>query len=102
MYPSHRLQGASVLRAATSSPAGSLPCVPAKVNLLTGEDETGASGAVVAFVAGYDLQRTERLPMTKKEIAKKIAEQSGITVLVALEAVQMVFDGIMETLEEEG
>jgi hypothetical protein len=28
--------------------------------------------------------------MTKKEIAKKISEQSGITVLVALEAMQMV------------
>ena len=40
--------------------------------------------------------------MTKKEIAKKIAEQSGITVLLALEAVQMVFDGIMETLVDEG
>jgi nucleoid DNA-binding protein len=40
--------------------------------------------------------------MTKKEIAKKISEQSGITVLVALEAVQMVFDGIIETLLEEG
>jgi integration host factor subunit beta len=40
--------------------------------------------------------------MTKKEIAKKIAEQSGITALVALEAVQMVFDGIVETLVDEG
>ena len=40
--------------------------------------------------------------MTKKEIAKKISEQSGITVLLALEAVQMVFDGITETLVEEG
>jgi nucleoid DNA-binding protein len=40
--------------------------------------------------------------MTKKEIAKKISEQSGITVLLALEAVQMVFDGIMETLVDEG
>ena len=40
--------------------------------------------------------------MTKKEIAKKISEQSGITVLVALEAVQMVFDGIRETLVDGG
>src|SRR5215472_7637305 len=40
--------------------------------------------------------------MTKKEIAKKISEQSGITVLLALEAVQMVFDGIRETLLDEG
>jgi nucleoid DNA-binding protein len=40
--------------------------------------------------------------MTKKEIVKQIAEQSGISRQVALEAVQMVFDGIMETLVEEG
>src|SRR5262249_50036286 len=85
-----------------SSPAGSLPCVPAKVNLLTGEDETGVSGAVVEFVAGYDLQRTERPPMTKKEIASKIAKQFEITQLLALEAVQMVFDGIRETLLDGG
>jgi integration host factor subunit beta len=45
-------------------------------------------------VAGCDV--------TKKEIAKKISEQSGITVLLALEAVQMVFDGITETLVDEG
>ena len=45
----------------------------------------------------------QRVPfMTKKEIAKKISEQSGITHLLALEAVQMVFDGIMETLLDEG
>jgi nucleoid DNA-binding protein len=70
--------------------------------LLTGEDETVASDAVVAFVAGYDLQRTERALMTKKEIAKKISEQSGITHSLAKEAVQMVFDGIRETLLNEG
>ena len=40
--------------------------------------------------------------MTKKEIAKKISEQSGINVLLALKAEQMVFDGIIETLVEEG
>ena len=48
------------------------------------------------------MQRTERLPMTKKEIAKKISEQSGITHVLALEAVQMVFDGITKTLLDEG
>jgi nucleoid DNA-binding protein len=82
-----------------------LPCVPAKVNFLTGEDEKGASGAVVAFVADCDrLGGTKQKEsfMTKKEIAKKISEQSGITVLLALEAVQMVFDGITETLVDEG
>ena len=40
--------------------------------------------------------------MTKKEIARKIAEHSGISQLVALEAVQMVFDGITKTLVDEG
>ena len=54
------------------------------------------------FVSGFDWQRTGRPPMTKREIAKKISEQSGITVLVAREAVQLVFDGIIETLQEEG
>ena len=40
--------------------------------------------------------------MTKKELARKIAQQFGITQLLALEAVQMVFDGIIETLLVEG
>src|SRR6516165_7244231 len=40
--------------------------------------------------------------MTKKELASKIAKQFEITQLVALEAVQMVFDGIIETLLDEG
>jgi nucleoid DNA-binding protein len=40
--------------------------------------------------------------MAKKEIARKIAKQFGITQLLALEAVQMVFDGIIESLLHEG
>src|SRR5262245_20166125 len=40
--------------------------------------------------------------MTKKEISNKIAERLGITQLLALEAVQMVLDGIIETLVKEG
>ena len=40
--------------------------------------------------------------MTKKEIARKIAKQFEITQLLALEAVQMVFDRIIETLLNEG
>jgi nucleoid DNA-binding protein len=40
--------------------------------------------------------------MTKKELAKKISAQYGVTHLLALEAVQMVFDGITETLVAEG
>jgi integration host factor subunit beta len=65
----------------------------------------GESGAVVAFVASCDRlggTKPKEPFMTKKEIAKKISEQSGITVLLALEAVQMVFDGILETLLDEG
>ena len=73
--------------------------------MLTGADDTGESGAVVAFVAGCDRlggTKPKEPFMTKKEIAKKISEQSGTTVLLALEAVQMVFDGIIETLLDEG
>ena len=40
--------------------------------------------------------------MTKKELAKAISEEFGIASLVALHAVQRVFDGITETLIEEG
>jgi nucleoid DNA-binding protein len=47
-------------------------------------------------------QGTERQSMTKKEIAEMIAEHSRITMLLALEAVQLVFDGITETLVKEG
>ena len=61
-----------------------------RVNLLPGEDETGC-----------DTKQKERF-MTKKEITRKIAERLGITQLLALEAVQLVFDGIIETLLDEG
>ena len=40
--------------------------------------------------------------MTKKELAKAISEELGIPSLVALQAVQRVFDGITETLVQEG
>ncbi len=40
--------------------------------------------------------------MTKKDMAKAIAEQHGISTLVALQIVQSVFDGITETLLSEG
>jgi nucleoid DNA-binding protein len=40
--------------------------------------------------------------MTKKEIVKKIVEQSGISRQMALQAVQMVFDGITKTMVDEG
>ena len=44
----------------------------------------------------------EKSFMTKKEIAIKIAKQFEITQLFALEAVQMVFEGIIDTLMDEG
>ena len=40
--------------------------------------------------------------MTKKELAKAISEELGITSVLALQAVQRVFDGITETLVEQG
>jgi integration host factor subunit beta len=40
--------------------------------------------------------------VTKKEIAKAIAEEVGITGVVVTEAVQRVFDGIIEVLVSEG
>ena len=40
--------------------------------------------------------------MTKKELAKAISDELGITTVVALQAVQRTFDGITETLVEEG
>jgi integration host factor subunit beta len=44
----------------------------------------------------------EHQSMTKKEIARKIADQNSISHLLALEVVQMVFDGIIETLTTQG
>ena len=40
--------------------------------------------------------------MTKKEMAKAIAEEMGINQLQTLEIIQKVFDGITETLLQEG
>jgi nucleoid DNA-binding protein len=40
--------------------------------------------------------------VTKKDLAKAISDELGLTGLVALQAVQRVFDGIIETLVEEG
>ena len=40
--------------------------------------------------------------MTKKELAQAISEELGIPSVVALQAVQKVFDGITETLVEHG
>lgn len=40
--------------------------------------------------------------MTKKDMARKIAEQFGITHVLAREVVQMVLDGITNTLVDEG
>ena len=40
--------------------------------------------------------------VTKKELAKAISEELGITSVLALQAVQRVFDGITKTLVEKG
>ena len=40
--------------------------------------------------------------MTKKEMAKTIAQEMGIHHTEALKMVQLVFDGITETLVQEG
>jgi integration host factor subunit beta len=40
--------------------------------------------------------------VTKKDLAKKIAEQLGVNQLLALDIVQRTFDGITETLVKEG
>ncbi|MEZ6134348.1 MAG: HU family DNA-binding protein [Pirellulaceae bacterium] len=40
--------------------------------------------------------------MTKKEIVKSISDKTGLTQLQIKEIVQLTFDGIVETLLEEG
>jgi nucleoid DNA-binding protein len=40
--------------------------------------------------------------MTKKDIARKIAETTGIALMTVTEIVQMPFDGITEVLVDEG
>jgi nucleoid DNA-binding protein len=40
--------------------------------------------------------------MTKKDITRKIAPEAGLQQQLALQVVQLVFDGIIETLVTEG
>jgi nucleoid DNA-binding protein len=40
--------------------------------------------------------------MTKKDIAKNIADETGLKQQLALQVVQMLFDGIIEILATEG
>ena len=40
--------------------------------------------------------------MTKKEMAKAIAEETGIVQVQVMEVVQRIFDGIIETLVVDG
>ena len=44
----------------------------------------------------------ERAKVTKKEIVKSISDKTGLTQLQIKEIVQLTFDGIVETLLEEG
>lgn len=41
-------------------------------------------------------------PVTKKEIAKAIAEETGVPLVIVTKAVQRVFDDIVEVLVSEG
>jgi nucleoid DNA-binding protein len=40
--------------------------------------------------------------MTKKDLAKNIADELGLTVNMVKEVIKQVFDGIIETLVQEG
>src|ERR1700677_1130370 len=40
--------------------------------------------------------------MTKKDMAKNIAEEMGLTVAVVKDVIQRVFDGIIQVLEDDG
>src|SRR6476620_9275139 len=44
----------------------------------------------------------ERTPMTKKDMAKVIAEELGLPISTVKEVVQRVFDGIIKVLVQEG
>lgn len=44
----------------------------------------------------------ELIQVTKKEIVKSISDKTGLTQLQIKEIVQLTFDGIVETLLEEG
>jgi nucleoid DNA-binding protein len=83
------------------------------IGLATSQGEPQArfiSGIAARLLVGYDAgQRTTDFSLfgrgwfvTKKELAKAISEELGITSGVALQAVQRVFDGITETLVEQG
>jgi nucleoid DNA-binding protein len=59
----------------------------------------------MAFGTGWNRLRCTKKKesiMTRKEIAKTIAERLEISQLLAQQAVQMVLDGIVETLVDKG
>lgn len=51
---------------------------------------------------GVCLPAKEHANVTKKEIVKSISDKTGLTQLQIKEIVQLTFDGIIETLLEEG
>ena len=67
------------------------------------------SGIAARLLVGYDAARRmtgfslfgRGWLVTKKELAKAISEELGITSVLALQAVQRVFDGITKTLVEK-
>src|ERR1019366_8002975 len=48
------------------------------------------------------MHRRKDWPMTKKELAHVIAEETGLTQILVQDIVQRLFDGIIATLEKEG
>src|ERR1019366_3230988 len=48
------------------------------------------------------MHRRKDWPMTKKELAHVIAEETGLTQILVKEIIQRLFDGIIATLEKEG
>src|ERR1019366_9561284 len=48
------------------------------------------------------MHRRKDWPMTKKELAHVIAEETGLTQILVKEIIERLFDGIIDTLKKEG
>lgn len=55
-----------------------------------------------AYPAGFDYFRRESLPVTKKEIVRRISDRADLTQLKTKEIVQWTFDAIIDTLIHDG
>src|SRR5207237_7315529 len=54
------------------------------------------------YPAGFDNFRRESLPVTKKEIVRRISDRAELTQLKTKEIVQWTFDAIIDTLIKDG